>query len=364
MKTGKFIAGIIAAFFGLFFLTSYQRVYAQVNGVTDNTKDVKTDKADINQDKKDISQDRRDIQEDRQNICQDCQDRKDLTSDYKDIHQDRVNLANDQRDLNKDRKDLSTDRKNYRKGQMTNITSPPGYKLVWQDEFNNSMLNRVEWRILLGRHPSAESCQIKDNVYVKMGNLVIRSQKQPYTCKNMYRPGTYDSQYTSGFVITNKSWLYGYFEIRAKLPYGKGMWPAFWLRSVSERKEIDMFEVLGDNPNKLHMTYHYPTIEPTNIDCNVHYPETIDSTKPAPFVGPDYSKDYHVFATEWTPDYISFIVDGIERYKITKEEVHMPVCPMRIYLDTFVGGRWPGSPDSTTRFPQYFDIDYVRVYQK
>ncbi|KPQ41012.1 MAG: Glycosyl hydrolase family 16 [Candidatus Methanoperedens nitroreducens] len=76
---------------------------------------------------------------------------------------------------------------------------------------------------------------------------------------------------------------------------------------------------------------------------------------------PDFSSDYHTFAIEWQPGLIRWIIDGKERFRST---LYVPDIPMYLYLNTAVGGNWPGDPDSTVVFPQYYYIDYVRVYNK
>lgn len=248
------------------------------------------------------------------------------------------------------------------------MTIPSGYNLVWSDEFNNT-LDTSEWEIWVGHHPNDLSCLTKDNVYTSNGSMIIRSQKQSMTCNNLFQSGTYNCQYTSGYPTTIRSWKYGYFECRAKLPKGKGIWPAFWMRTAKEGNhwyygpEIDIFEFLGDNPTTLYFTYHYSPIG-TVIDCNnPTYPSTQPQIQKI-YWDVDYSLDYHVYASEWTSTYVTFLLDGVEMLRVTSSQAQIPPCPMRVYFDTFVGGSWPGAPNSSTVFPQYFYIDYLRVYQK
>jgi beta-glucanase (GH16 family) len=111
--------------------------------------------------------------------------------------------------------------------------------------------------------------------------------------------------------------------------------------------EIDIMEMLGHEPNKIYLTHHWLG----------WIPQQYTGT----YVGPDYSEAFHTFTVEWEPGKITWFIDGIERYSSTS---HVQSTPAYLYLNTAVGGNWPGSPDETTMFPQFHDIDYVRVYQK
>jgi beta-glucanase (GH16 family) len=124
-----------------------------------------------------------------------------------------------------------------------------------------------------------------------------------------------------------------------------GQWPP----------EIDITEVLGHEPNKVHLTHHWGTARARK-------------EKTAHFVGPDFSADFHVFAVEWERGRIRWLVDGVERSRSETEAgagaERIPAEPFYLLLNTAVGGQWPGNPDETTTFPQYHDIDYVRVYRR
>ena len=146
---------------------------------------------------------------------------------------------------------------------------------------------------------------------------------------------------------------YGYVEMRARLPKGKGLWPAFWLlhdANNKNRPEIDIMEMLGDNTRLVYQTYHY--YDNGNLRSTPSYR--------AP--GPDYSSDFHTFGMLWEPGRISWFVNGkrTNRYESSK------VSDENMYLlvNLALGGSWAGSPNSSTRFPAAFQIDYVRAYQK
>lgn len=221
---------------------------------------------------------------------------------------------------------------------------PDDWILIWSDEFEGDEIDATKWRV-------EDAALVKNNekqyytpedVYLEDGRLVLRSQKR-------FMGGR---DYTSGLVETKGLFTqtYGYFEIRAKLPKGQGIWPAHWMMNAvgTWPPEIDIMEMLGHKPNKIHMTNHFG-IHPNN------------SRQGGSYVGPDYSEDFHTFAVEWGPNILRWYIDGVERFS-TKRHVHD--VPFYIILNTAVGGHWPGYPDDTTEFPQYHYIEYVRVYKR
>ena len=248
--------------------------------------------------------------------------------------------------------------------------SPHAWMLVWSDEFNGERVDTSKWNVLLRENSKHNELQyyLPDEVFVEQGALRIRSRARSFGSKH----------YTSGRLDTRGKLapVYGRFEIRAKLPTGKGLWPAHWLypqnrnwemeyrmaeavatgkeRMIPEARpwytEIDIMEFLGHEPSILYATLHYYTFEGQK------------KTSSGKLTGEDdYSKDFHIYALEWEPDSIRWYVD---RHLIHATSDGIPHTPHYLILNTAVGGAWPGNPDSTTVFPQFHDIDYVRVYQK
>ena len=245
-----------------------------------------------------------------------------------------------------------------------------GWKLVWSDEFNGNKPDSSKWNVLFRETSKHGELQyyVPDEVYVDNGMLHLRSRMRKYGSK----------EYTSGRVDTRGKFAptYGRFEIRARLPAGRGMWPAHWLypqnrnwemealmqKEVAEGREklipeerpwyteIDIMEFLGHEPNIIYGTNHY---------CD--YDGKRRSTSGKEVSAEDFSRDFHVYALEWEPDSIRWYIDG-KLYHSTASGV--PHTPHYIILNTAIGGSWPGNPDSTTVFPQFHDIDYVRVYQR
>lgn len=218
----------------------------------------------------------------------------------------------------------------------------PGWKLVWNDEFDGESVDLEKWKIeeaALEKNNEQQYYTAED-VYLEKGCLVLRSQKRA----KGGRP------YTSGLVETKGkfSQMYGRYEIRAKFPFGQGIWPAHWMLSTSGLwpPEIDIAETMGGN--QLYMTIHF------SKGNQMHLLEGSDVEIP------DLSNDFHIFVLEWEPDSIRWYVDG-KLCRSTKDNI--PHEPFYFIMNTAVGGIWPGYPDNTTRFPQYHLIDYVRIYQ-
>jgi beta-glucanase (GH16 family) len=223
-----------------------------------------------------------------------------------------------------------------------------GWTLTFHDEFDGNTLDRKKW---IDSYPGNERTHsnneqqyyAEDGWEVKDGILRFKAEKRAMG----------GMPYTSGMVSSYGKFAqeYGWFEIRAKFPKGKGMWPAFWLLPETKAwpPEIDVLEILGHEPDKVYMTNHWK-----NADGKHEYKG--DSWK-----GLDFSADFHTFALEWSPDAIVWYVDDVERYRTT---ANVPHEPMYILANLAVGGDWPGMPDDATPFPGYMDIDYIRVYKK
>ena len=153
-------------------------------------------------------------------------------------------------------------------------------------------------------------------------------------------------KYTSGLISTQPSFsqTYGYFEMRAKLPAGKGVWPAFWLlpMDLSWPPEIDVMESVGD-PSKVYVTYHSSAAKLDGVELRV-----------APGA-------FHVYAVSWTRTDVIWFIDGKEvRRAPTPPDMHKP---MYMLANVALGGDWAGQPDASTPFPARLQIDYIRAYR-
>jgi len=226
----------------------------------------------------------------------------------------------------------------------------PGWKLTFQDEFNGQALDLQKWNPNdpWGRERNRElQAYVKDAFEVANGILRIKAEKREATYGGKQR------SFTSGMMTTygKFSQQYGRFEIRCRIPKGKGIWPAFWLLPdpLAWPPEIDVLEILGHEPGKIYMTHHFRD-EQRQHKSDGHS-----------WSGPDFSAGFHEFAVEWSPERIVWFVDGVERYRSEKT---IPQVKMYLLINLAIGGDWPGAPDANTRFPAAFEVDYVRVYQK
>jgi beta-glucanase (GH16 family) len=153
-------------------------------------------------------------------------------------------------------------------------------------------------------------------------------------------------RYTSGLITTQPSFsqTYGYFEMRAKLPRGKGVWPAFWMlpADLGWPPELDVVESIGD---------------PAFVWTTAH--SKIDQT---PGVKHEVSPDvFHTFAVSWDARQLVWFIDGREvGRQPTPPDMHRP---MYLVANVAVGGSWPGEPDASTQFPARMSIDYIRAYR-
>lgn len=158
-----------------------------------------------------------------------------------------------------------------------------------------------------------------------------------------------DIGYGSGWVKTRGRFaqLYGYFEIRARVPEGKGLWPAFWLLPAdgSWPPEIDVMEILGHDVTTVYQTLH----------------SSAAPTQGAPVKVAPSADGFHRYGALWSAQTVDFYVDGAKVGSVpTPGDMHKP---MYLVANLAVGGSWPGYPDATTRFPARMDIDYIRAWQ-
>lgn len=248
------------------------------------------------------------------------------------------------------------------------IPTYPGYKLVWNDEFNGTSVDDAKWEYEVngaggGNNELQYYTDRKENSWVKDGRLNIAALQEEYTGPDGKR------YYTSARMRTLKKgdWKYGRFEIRAKLPYGKGFWPAIWMLPTDwvyggwpASGEIDIMELLGDNVRSVYGTLHFGGVPPANVHSGSMY------TLP----GGDFASQFHVFWLDWEETEMRWYVDGVQ-YATIKDWYSVGnsyPAPFdqrfHLILNVAVGGNWPGNPDTTSVFPQYMQVDYVRVYQK
>jgi beta-glucanase (GH16 family) len=222
----------------------------------------------------------------------------------------------------------------------------PGYKLVFDEEFDGSKLNLARWATTLpwGSTNHDELQYYRPSALsVGRGMLTITASKRP----------TGGKPYTSGAISTyhHFAFTYGRAEMRAQVPAGSGLWSAFWLlaRTKAGNEEADIMELIGQEPN--------------TVDSVLHYGTMVDKGRAlSSFSGPDFSSGWHTFALDWEPGIMIWYIDGVERFRATR---NVPSDPMIVIANLTVGGpgSWPGAPDRYTAFPARYKIDYIRVFQ-
>jgi beta-glucanase (GH16 family) len=236
-----------------------------------------------------------------------------------------------------------------------------GWKLVWSDEFNGVALDTNKWSLELneGDPGIAAYTSRPQNLFVSNGNLVLQGQKEAYNGKN----------YTSTQISSrNKgSWKYCRVDVRAKMPFGQGMWPAIWMMPMQpvaygkwpRSGEIDIMENLGNNTRVLYTTLHYGASNQSSQGT-----DTTAATQ-------TLSDSFHVYTMIWDSGSFSFTLDSVHNYysvnKWSPDNVAYPEPfdrPFFLIFDLAIGGSWAGPPDSATLFPQKMTVDWVRVYQR
>ena len=179
------------------------------------------------------------------------------------------------------------------------------------------------------------------------GILSIRAQRLPEALRGKAQ----GLGYASGMLTTYQtfSFQYGYAEIRAKIPKGQGLWPAFWLLPTDRTwpPEVDILEALGDDTRKYYTTIH--SRETGSKSMIMHA-----------FPTPDLSADFHTYGVKWTPEELVWYFDGRRMVSAkTPSDLHKPLY---LLVNLAIGGGWAGPPDATTPFPAHYLVDRIRVY--
>jgi len=235
------------------------------------------------------------------------------------------------------------------------------WKLVWSDEFSKPGLpDPSKWGYETGyirnNEPQFYTEKRLENARVEGGNLVIECRKDNFE----------NHPITSASLVTigKAAWKYGRIEVRAKIPTGKGTWPAIWMMGTDIGKvgwpkcgEIDIMENVGFDPEKIHATCHFPAGEKSE-----HHMKGSQVTVEHPYDG------FHVYAVDWFPDRLDFYYDkqkyftfpndgSIDGWKFDKESY--------LLINFAWGGAWGGSQGvDESKLPLKYMIDYVRVYQQ
>jgi beta-glucanase (GH16 family) len=242
---------------------------------------------------------------------------------------------------------------------------------IWADEFNGPTGSGVDphkWVLETGgggwgNNELEYYTDRLQNAYLENGVLVIKAIKETYTGSDGVT-----RNYTSARLKTQGKFeqAYGRFEARIKIPYGQGIWPAFWMLGSDipqvgwpQCGEIDIMENIGKEPSIVHGTIHGPGY---SGDAGIGAAYSLPNRE-------RFADTYHIYAVEWEPRAIRWYVDGNLYKTITPADLPARASwvfnhPFFLLLNVAVGGKWPGNPDTSTVFPQVMLVDYVRVYRR
>jgi beta-glucanase (GH16 family) len=267
--------------------------------------------------------------------------------------------------------------KDIRIRPINHSTPLSDWRLIWSDEFSTPGLpDRSKWGYETGFIRNRESqfytSERLENARVENGMLIIEGRKEKWPnphynprvdAARNWRASAPFAEYTAASLITEgkASFLYGRIEVRAKLPQGKGVWPAIWMMGTNRPAigwprcgEIDIMEFVGKEPNTIHANVHF-----SKDGRHTSQGGKIKAT--APYDG------FHIYALEWFPDRMDFYFDEHKYFTFDLDLAGAgPDNPFRkphyLLINFALGGSWGGPIDDTV-LPQKYLIDYVRVYE-
>lgn len=244
----------------------------------------------------------------------------------------------------------------------------PGWKLVWSDEFDHAGLpDPAKWAYDVGvgdngwgNHELQFYTRARpENARVEQGHLVIEARREPWQGRD----------YTSARLVTKglADWTHGRFEIRARLPMGRGTWPAIWMLPTvwnlgdggwPDNGEIDIMEHVGYDPGVIHASTHSRKNQWRN-----------NNQRTATLAVPDAGAAFHTYALEWDAEEIRIYVDDQHYFTSRRDGGDWTSWPFtrnfHLVLNLAVGGDWGGVKGvDETAFPRRMEVDFVRVYQE
>lgn len=255
-------------------------------------------------------------------------------------------------------------------GEISTVPFPSGYtKLVWNDEFNGAGLpDSTKWDYEQGYVRSSElqyyTRKRLENAYQQDGLLHLVSRCDSSVIDGAMRPITSASIITKG----KAAWLYGYVEVRAKVPYlqGIGTWPAIWMMPRDDfygywprSGEIDIMEYVASDYRNVHFSQH--SYKYNNIDgANLHKTKSVYC--------PTAYTEFHTYGLQWTPETMIWYLDGVAKFQVNNVDHLWNSWPFNkpfyLLLNLAMGG-WGGSTNYglLKDNPQDYQIDYVRIFQ-
>jgi beta-glucanase (GH16 family) len=253
-------------------------------------------------------------------------------------------------------------------GTQTAKSGPDQWRLVWSDEFDyRGLPDPAKWSYDVGGHGWGNkelqyyTERRKQNARVEDGYLLIEARRDSWK----------GHEYTSARLVSKGKgdWTYGRFEVRAKLPSGRGTWPAVWMLPTGKDYggwpsggEIDIMEHVGFDPDVVHTSIH-----------TKEYNHSIGTQRTARIDVPTARTGFNVYGVEWTPEEIRGFVNDHHFFTFKNERLTNPAAdfrqwpfdkPFHLLLNLAVGGTWGGEQGvDKTIWPQRIEIDYVRVYE-
>ncbi len=231
---------------------------------------------------------------------------------------------------------------------------------VWEDNFSGTTIDGSKWAYETGGsgwgNNELQNYTAGQNASILNGNLVIEAKRE----------NSNGREYTSTRMITKGKgdFLYGRFEIRAKLPRGRGTWPAIWMLSTDNQYgswpssgEIDIMEHVGYDPGKIHASIH-----------TSDYNHTKNTQKTASKMVADAMDAFHIYRVDWTPYAVRGFVDGVQYFEFVNNGKGFTAWPFdkrfHLILNIAVGGNWGGAQGvDNTIFPAKMEVDYVKVFK-
>ncbi len=253
---------------------------------------------------------------------------------------------------------------------MSDHQDAAGWRLVWSDEFDyRGLPDSSKWGYDVGGHGWGNkelqyyTERRKENARVEDGHLIIEARQE--------KSG--GLEYTSARLVSKGKgdWTYGRFEVSAKLPSGRGTWPAIWMLPTPksygtlgwpDNGEIDIMEHVGFDPDVVHGSAHTKA-----------YYHSIGTQKTGKIQVPNARTAFNLYSVEWTPKEIRWYVNGKHYFTFSNERTAQPTAdykqwpfdkPFHLILNLAVGGEWGGAQGiDKSIWPQRMEIDYVRIYQ-
>jgi len=248
------------------------------------------------------------------------------------------------------------------------IIVPEGYSLLWSDEFEDASIDMANWQYETGdgTNYGLPVGWGNDELQIYTNSVENSGIETDGDLSSLFIRALSDGSggYTSARMTTKSlfSMRFGRVDIKAKMPTGKGLWAAVWMLGDNIDQidwpgcgEVDIVELLGNEPGRMYSTLHYTDSENTHGEIQESHELS----------GETFNDAYHVFSLNWTPENLTFSVDSMEIQQVPiEQDMKEFLRSFYLVLNVAVGGNWPGSPDNTTSFPQTMYVDYIRVFEK